>query len=142
MGHRHAMATAKVMRTAAFTGCDSPHDDVRAVRARTQAADLPRQALHGPSDDARRRRYTGLRRTSALPGRSPWMNDRVTVLLQYLVDDHGLHLPFELARVQVIGHVDLLVTVLHLDRQTARRHVTDDVLRELARDVAATVIPD
>ncbi|ABK70359.1 hypothetical protein [Mycolicibacterium smegmatis] len=142
MGHKHAMATAKVMRTAAFTGCDSPHGDVRVVRARAQSANLPRQAHHAPSDDARRRRYTGLRRTTALPGRSPWMNDRVTVLLRYLTDDHGLHVPVELARVQVTGHVDLLVSVLRLDRQTARRHVTDEVLRELACDIAATLIAD
>ncbi|MBU8807781.1 hypothetical protein KL953_02640 [Mycolicibacterium goodii] len=142
MGHRHAMATAKVMRTAAFTGCDSPHGDVRVVRARTRSTDLPRQTLHGPSDDARRRRYTGVRRTSVLPGRSPWMNDRVTVLLQFLAEDHGLHVPVELARVQVTGHIDLLVSVLRLDRQTARRHVTDEVLRELACDIAATVITD
>ena len=142
MGHKHAMATAKVMRTAAFTGCDSPHGDVRDVRARTQSANLPRQSHHAPSDDAPRRRYTGLRRTSALPGRSPWMNDRVTVLLQYLADEHDLHVPTELARVQVTGHVDLLVSALRLDRQTARRHVTDEVLRELACDIAATVLAD
>lgn len=142
MGHKHAMATARVMRTAAFTGCDSPHGDVRVVRARSRSTDLSRQAFHGPSDDARRLRYTGLRRTSALPGRSPWMNDRVTALVQFLAEDHGLHVPVDLARVQVTGHVDLLVTVLRLDRQAARRHVTDEVLRELACDIAATVISD
>lgn len=142
MGHRHAMATAKVMRTAAFTGCDSPHGDVRVVRARTRSKNRSRQAHHGSSDNTRQRRSTGLPRTSAVPGRSPWMNDRVTVLLQFLAEDHGLHLPVELARVQVTGHVDLLVTVLRLDRQTARRHVTDEVLRELACDIAATVITD
>lgn len=142
MGHRHAMATARVMRTAAFTGCDSPHGDIRVVRTRTRSTDLSRQALHRPSDDARRLRYTGLRRTSALPGRSPWLNDRVTALLRFLAEDHGLHVPVDLVRVQVTGHVDLLVTVLRLDRQAARRHVTDEVLRELACDIAATVISD
>ncbi|MCV7065654.1 hypothetical protein H7H51_07845 [Mycolicibacterium farcinogenes] len=140
MGHRHAMATAKVMRTAAFTGCDSPHADVRA-RVRPGRADRPRQAHHGPFRHPRQRRYAGQLKTSAtaVTGRSPWMNDRVTVLRRFLADMHGLHLPPELARVQVAGHIELLVSVLRLDRQAARQFVTDDVLREIAIDIATAV---
>ena len=126
MGHRHAMATAKVMRTAAFTGCATPRGDVR-NRARTRPT-MPRRhcARH-------------LLTSTTVTGRSPWMNDRVGVLLRFLADDHGIHLRPELARVQVAGHIDLLVSVLRLNRQTARQHVTDEVLRDLACDIAATV---
>ncbi|WP_243858255.1 hypothetical protein [Mycobacterium sp. DL440] len=134
------MATARVMRTAAFTGCDSPHGDVR-VRARTRAAESARQAHHGVFERLRQRRYIGQLKasTSMVAGRSPWMNDRVTVLRGFLADLHGLHLPPELARVQVAGHIDLLVSVLRLDRQAARQFVTDDVLREMAVDIATAV---
>jgi hypothetical protein len=140
MGHRHAMATARVMRTAAFTGCDSPHGDIH-LRARTRPEGRPRQAHHGVFEQRRQRRYIGQLKTSAamVTDRSPWMNDRVTVLRRFLADQHGLHLPPELARVQVAGHVELLVSVLHLDRQTARQFVTDDVLREMAIDIATAV---
>ncbi len=140
MGHRHAMATAKVMRTAAFTGCDTPHGDVH-VRARTRPAESARQSHHGVFGQPRRQRYAGQLKTSAtaVAGRSPWMNDRVTVLRAFLAEQHGLHLPPELARVQVAGHVELLVSVLRLDRQTARQFVTDDVLREMAIDIATAV---
>ncbi|CRZ17615.1 hypothetical protein H7K19_15115 [Mycolicibacterium neworleansense] len=126
MGHRHAMATAKVMRTAAFTGCGSPHGDIR-VRARQRPAASPRQTHQLKTS------------TSTVAGRSPWMNDRVTVLRGFLADLHGLHLPPELARVQVAGHIELLVSVLRLNRQTARQYVTDDVLREIAIDIATAV---
>ncbi|OBJ97593.1 hypothetical protein A5746_01725 [Mycolicibacterium conceptionense] len=129
MGHRHAMATARVMRTAAFTGCNSPHGDTR-VRARTRAAGSERQTHQLRTS------------TSAVAGRSPWMNDRVTVLRGFLADLHGLHLPPELARVQVAGHIELLVSVLRLDRQAARQFVTDDVLREMALDIATAVGSD
>ncbi|CDO29110.1 hypothetical protein A5722_14075 [Mycobacterium vulneris] len=140
MGHRHAMATAKVMRTAAFTGCDSPHGDV-SVRTRPRPAASARQSDHGLFEQPRRRRYIGQLKTSTstVAGRSPWMNDRVTVLRRYLADLHGLHLPPELARVQVAGHIELLVSVLRLNRQTARQFVTDDVLREMAVDIATAV---
>lgn len=136
MGHRHAMATAKVMRTAAFTGCPSPHGDAR-LRARQRPATSPRQTQHGVFE----RRYVGQLKTSesTMAGRSPWMNDRVTVLRGFLADLHGLHLPPELARVQVAGHIELLVSVLRLNRQTARQFVTDDVLREIAVDIATAV---
>lgn len=102
MGHRHAMATAKVMRTAAFTGCASPHGDIR-VRARTRPAEPARQTHHGAFEQPRKRRYIGQLKTSTstVAGRSPWMNDRVTVLRRFLAELHGLHLPPELARVQV-----------------------------------------
>ncbi|WP_246585253.1 hypothetical protein [[Mycobacterium] fortunisiensis] len=134
------MATARVMRTAAFTGCGTPQGDGR-IRARTRPADRPRQAHHGVFERPRRRRYAGQLKTSAtlVTGRSPWMNDRVTVLRGFLADLHGLHLPPELARVQVAGHVELLVSVLRLNRQTARQFVTDDVLREMAVDIATAV---
>lgn len=140
MGHRHAMATARVMRTAAFTGCDSPRGDIH-VRARTRPAKSPRQSHHGVFEQPRQRRYAGQLKTSTstVAGRSPWMNDRVTVLRGFLADLHGLHLPSELARVQVAGHVELLVSVLRLNRQTARQFVTDDVLREMALDIATAV---
>lgn len=140
MGHRHAMATAKVMRTAAFTGCASPHGDVR-VRARTRPAASARQTHHGVFEQPRRGRYSGQLKasTSTVAGRSPWMNDRVTVLRRFLAELHGLHLPPELARVQVAGHIELLVSVLRLDRQAARQFVTDDVLREMAIDIATAV---
>ena len=140
MSHRHAMATAKIMRTAAFTGCDSPQGDTR-VRARTRPAASARQTHHGVFEQPRRRRYSGQLKTSTstVAGRSPWMNDRVTVLRGFLADLHGLHLPPELARVQVAGHIELLVSVLRLNRQTARQFVTDDVLREMAVDIATAV---
>ncbi|MFV8048680.1 hypothetical protein [Mycobacterium sp. 48b] len=125
------MATARVMRTAAFTGCASPHGDIR-VRARTRPEAPARQAHHG-------QRRTS---TSTVADRSPWMNDRVTALRGFLADLHGLHLPLELARVQVAGHIELLVSVLRLDRQTARQFVTDDVLREMAIDIATAVASD
>ena len=129
MGHRHAMATAKVMRTAAFTGCNSPHGDVR-VRARVRPAASERQTHQLRTS------------TSTMAGRSPWMNDRVTVLRRFLAELHGLHLPPELARVQVAGHIELLVSVLRLNRQSARQFVTDDVLREMAVDIATAVASD
>ncbi|WP_238390911.1 MULTISPECIES: hypothetical protein [unclassified Mycolicibacterium] len=134
------MATARVMRTAAFTGCGSPHGDVPA-RARTRPADRPRQAQHGVFEQPRQRRYAGQLKTSAsaVTDRSPWMNERVTVLRRFLADLHGLHLSPDLARVQVAGHVELLVSVLRLNRQTARQFVTDDVLREMAIDIATAV---
>jgi hypothetical protein len=77
-----------------------------------------------------------------MAGRSPWMNDRVTVLRRFLAELHGLHLPPELARVQVAGHIELLVSVLRLNRQSARQFVTDDVLREMAVDIATAVASD
>ncbi|MCG7608576.1 MULTISPECIES: hypothetical protein [Mycobacterium] len=134
------MATAKVMRTAAFTGCPSPDSDTR-VRARTRPAASARQTHHGVFEQPRQRRYTGQLKnsTSTVTGRSPWMNDRVTVLRGFLAELHGLHLPPELARVQVAGHIELLVSVLRLNRQTARQFVTDDVLREMALDIATAV---
>lgn len=134
------MATARVMRTAAFTGCDSPQGGTR-IRARAVPTNRPRQAHHGIFEQPRRCRYAGQLKTSAtaVTGRSPWMNDRVTVLRGFLADLHGLYLPPDLARVQVAGHVELLVSVLRLDRQTARQYVTDDVLREMAIDIAAAV---
>ncbi|OBB31577.1 hypothetical protein A5792_15375 [Mycolicibacterium peregrinum] len=140
MGHRHAMATAKVMRTAAFTGCASPHGDIRG-RARMRPAESARQTHHGAFEQPRKRRYIGQLKTSTstVAGRSPWMNDRVTVLRGFLAELHGLHLPPELARVQVAGHIELLVSVLRLDRQSARQFVTDDVLREMAVDIATAV---
>ena len=70
------------------------------------------------------------------------MDDRVLVLCRFLAEEHGLHLPAELARVQVAGHIELLVSVLQLDRRAARRFVTDDVLRELAVDIATAVAAD
>ncbi len=45
----------------------------------------------------------------------------------------------DLARIQVAGHIELLVSVLRLNRQTARQFVTDDVLREMAVDIATAV---
>ncbi|MCV7285338.1 hypothetical protein H7J87_08355 [Mycolicibacterium wolinskyi] len=140
MGHRHAMATAKVMRTAAFTGCGSPHGGVR-VRARPRPTGLPRQSHHKSVQSPWRGRYAGQMRTSAtaVPGRSPWMNDRVSVLLRLLEEHHGLHVPWELARVQVTCHIDLLSSVFRLNRQAARKHVTDAVLYEIACEIAATV---
>lgn len=138
MGHRHAMATARVMRTAAFAGCDSPHGDT-GVRARPRPTDLLRQVRHGVVEHPRRRRNTGRLSPSAAVDRSAWMNDRVTVLRRFLAEQHGLHLPPELARVQVAGHVELLVSVLRLDRLAARQFVTDDVLQEMAIDIAAAV---
>ncbi|MGV0743139.1 hypothetical protein [Mycolicibacterium sp. XJ870] len=76
---------------------------------------------------------------TAVTGRSPWMNDRVTALLRLLEDHHGLHVPREMARVQIACHIDLLVSILRLDRQAARRFVSDEVLYEIACDIAATV---
>lgn len=139
MGHRHAMATAKIMRTAAFTGCGAPHGDVE-VRARLGPTMLPRQSHHGRLDSPRCR-YSGQMRTSAtvVTGRSPWMNNRVATLLRLLDEHHGLHVPWELARAQITGHVDLLASVFRLNRQAARKHVTDAVLYEIACDVAATI---
>ncbi|WP_254849315.1 hypothetical protein [Mycobacterium sp. GA-1841] len=135
------MATARVMRTAAFTGCDSPHGDT-GVRTRTRPTDRPRQVRHGIFEQPRRR--AGQSKPSALTAtdRSPWMNDRVSVLRRFLAEQHGLQLPPELARVQVAGHVELLVSVLRLDRQAARRFVTDDVLQEMAIDIATAVASD
>ncbi|MGW4100663.1 hypothetical protein [Mycobacterium sp. NPDC004974] len=137
------MATAKVMRTAAFTGCDSPHGDMH-VRARTRPAVSARQTHHGVFEQPRRRRYIGQLKTSTstVADRSPWMNDRVTALRGFLTDLHGLHLSPDMARVQVAGHIELLVSVLRLDRQTARQFVTDDVLREMAIDIATAVASD
>jgi hypothetical protein len=134
------MATAKVMRTAAFTGCASPHGEYR-VRTRPRPSDPTRQAHHGAFEQPRQRRYIGQLKTSTstVADRSPWMKDRVTVLRGFLADLHGLQLPPELARVQVAGHIELLVCVLRLDRQAARQFVTDDVLREIAVDIAAAV---
>ncbi|WP_135459381.1 hypothetical protein [Mycobacterium sp. DL99] len=137
------MATAKVMRTAAFTGCDSPHGDMH-VRARTRPAASARQTHHGVFEQPRQRRYIGQLKTSTstVADRSPWMNDRVTALRGFLADLHGLHLSPDMARVQVAGHIELLVSVLRLDRQTARQFVTDDVLREMAIDIATAVASD
>ncbi|MGV9798496.1 hypothetical protein ACWDTP_10590 [Mycobacterium sp. NPDC003449] len=134
------MATAKVMRTAAFTGCDAPRGEAP-CRARPQQGTQQRQSGHGPAGTSRRRRYAGQMRTSAtaVMGRSPWMNDRVGVLLRFLARRHGLHVPWELARVQISGHVDLLASMFQLDRQAARTHVTDEVLGEIACDIAATI---
>ncbi|MGV0675624.1 hypothetical protein [Mycolicibacterium fortuitum] len=123
------MATARVMRTAAFTGCNSPHGDVR-VRARVRPAATARQTHQLRTS------------TSTMADRSPWMNDRVTVLRRFLAELHDLHLPPELARVQVAGHIELLVSVLRLNRQSARQFVTDDVLREMAVDIATAVASD
>ncbi|MDV3123887.1 hypothetical protein M1247_03070 [Mycobacterium sp. 21AC1] len=78
-------------------------------------------------------------RTAAtmVKGRSPWMNDRVATLCRLLDDHHGFRVPKELARAAVADHLDLLASIFRIPRQGAYRYVTDEVLRDMAREMAA-----
>lgn len=72
-----------------------------------------------------------------VPGRSPWMNDRVATLRRLLADQHGLHVPKELARAAVVDHLDLLASIFRIPRQGASSYVTDEVLHDMAKNIAA-----
>lgn len=73
------------------------------------------------------------------PRRSPWLNDRATLLVQYLADSYGLTVSEEVARADVSSHLDLIAERMRIGRQAAKYYVTDDVIRGLADHIAKCV---
>ncbi|SKY25489.1 Uncharacterised protein [Mycobacteroides abscessus subsp. bolletii] len=73
------------------------------------------------------------------PRRSPWLDDRATLLVRYLADFHGLAVSEEVAREDVSSHLDLIAERMRIGRQAAKYYVTDDAIRGLADHIAKCV---
>ncbi|SLJ39412.1 Uncharacterised protein [Mycobacteroides abscessus subsp. abscessus] len=73
------------------------------------------------------------------PRRSPWLNDRATLLVQYLADSYGLTVSEDVAREDVSSHLDLIAERMRIGRQAAKYYVTDDAIRGLADHIAKCV---
>ncbi|MBE5453532.1 hypothetical protein E3G52_000396 [Mycobacteroides abscessus] len=74
-----------------------------------------------------------------LPRRSPWLDDRATLLVKYLDDLHGLQISEETARHDVSCHVDFVAERMRIQRRAAKNYVTDSVIRGLADHIAQGV---
>lgn len=70
-------------------------------------------------------------------GRSPWMKDHVALLVELLNKDHGVPLPHGIARAGVADYVNLVASVMSSSRYAVRRHLTEDVLRDMAADITS-----
>lgn len=71
--------------------------------------------------------------------RSPWMNERVALLVRLLEELHGLSVSEDAARDDISNHVDYVARMMRIERQAAKRYVTDDVVRKMADRIAREV---
>lgn len=71
--------------------------------------------------------------------RSPWMNGRAGLLVRLLDELHGLSVSEDEAREDVSNHVDYVAEMMRIGRRTAKRYVTDDVIRKMADRIAREV---
>lgn len=77
-----------------------------------------------------------------MPHRSPWLDERTTLLIGLLTDRH--HLPMTdgleaAVRQDISDHLDFVARMMRIGRQAAKVYVTDDVIGELAGRIAAGV---
>lgn len=63
--------------------------------------------------------------------RSPWLNDRVAVLLARL-GEYAMTLPEATAREVISKHLDTTARMMRIGRQAAKFYVTDDVINKIA----------
>jgi hypothetical protein len=77
-------------------------------------------------------------RSNAVARRSPWLNDRATLLVKLLRED-GLEISEDTARHDISEHVDYVATIMRIGRQAAKYYITDEVIAELANRIASAV---
>jgi hypothetical protein len=63
--------------------------------------------------------------------RSPWLNDRVAVLLARLAE-YDTTLPEATAREVISDHLDTTARLMRIGRQAAKFYVTDEVINTIA----------
>lgn len=68
--------------------------------------------------------------------RSPWLNERTALLLQYLRELHQLDVPEDVARQDISNHLDFVAGRMRIGRQAAKIYITDEVLLEMSHKVA------
>lgn len=71
--------------------------------------------------------------------RSPWLDERAELLVQYLGERHGLTLSIEIAREDISNHLDFVAERMRIRRQSAKSYVTEDSVRGLADHIANVV---
>ncbi|SIJ38935.1 Uncharacterised protein [Mycobacteroides abscessus subsp. bolletii] len=68
--------------------------------------------------------------------RSPWLNERTALLLQYLCEVHRLQISEDVARQGISDHLDFVAERMRIGRQSAKMYITDDVILEMANKIA------
>ncbi|ORJ52849.1 hypothetical protein [Mycobacterium simiae] len=63
--------------------------------------------------------------------RSPWMNERTSLLLARL-GEYEMTLPEDIARQLISDHLDTTAELMRIGRQAAKFYVTDDVIAKIA----------
>lgn len=71
--------------------------------------------------------------------RSPWLDDRAALLVRTLKEGYGLTISEDVAREDVSAHVDYVASVIGVGRRAAKRYVTEEVIIDLAANVAQYV---
>ena len=69
--------------------------------------------------------------------RSPWLDDRSTLLVTLLADRHDLTVSEDVARHDISGHLDHVAAMMRIGRQAAKMYVTDQVIGDMADRIAA-----
>ncbi len=71
--------------------------------------------------------------------RSPWLDDRATLLVSLLANRHGLTVTEDVARQDISGDVDHVARLMRIGRQAAKVYLTDDAISSMADRIAAAV---
>lgn len=71
--------------------------------------------------------------------KSPWLNDRATLLVALLRDRHGLTVSEDVARHDISDHLDYVAEIMRIGRHAAKMYVTDDVIGDMADRIATAV---
>jgi hypothetical protein len=67
------------------------------------------------------------------------MNEKAELLVKLLDERYGLAITEDVAREDLSNHVDLVASRMGISRQTAKYHVTDDVIEGFAAHIATAV---
>ena len=130
--NRCTMATTQVMPHRNTFGC--------ATGRANSTQSHPRQATYVPASTGRH----GFPLASPLLGcrygdacdRSPWMKEHVDQLM-HLLAEHHISIPRRLVRAELADYLTTFSFLFRASRFDARRHVTTDMLRASAREIAA-----
>jgi Zn-dependent protease with chaperone function len=71
--------------------------------------------------------------------RSPWLDDRTTLLVTLLAQRHNLTVTEDVARQDISDHLDHVAAMMRIGPQAAKMYVTDQVITDMADRIAAAV---
>lgn len=71
--------------------------------------------------------------------RSPWLDERTALLVNLLADRHNLTVTEDAARQDISDDLDHVARLMRIGRQAAKMYLTDEVISDLADQIAAAV---